>query len=191
MNIEHIILTFGYPAIVIFMITNGIISLPSSQFIYVTVGFLIPSGMFSFIPVVVLGTIGNTIGNVILYEFSARRGLAYVSRWKAFPEKRILKLHTAFKRRGPLIIFIGKFLPGIKVLIPVVAGIALMNRITYVILILVTSFLWALGLTYFGFYFGKNYSNGTFGWFSVVLTLFTIGAMYTFHRYVQKISIEE
>lgn len=191
MTLENLILTFGYLAIFVFMVTNGIVSLPSSQFIYVTAGFLVHSGKLEFLPIVIIGTIGNMIGNAILYEVSCRKGLKYVTRWRGFSEERIMKLQRAFKRRGPIMIFIGKFLPGVKVFVPVVAGIACMNRMLYSVIIAVTSFLWALGLTYFGVYFGKNYGDGTFGWYSVALILLAAIAIYAFHKYVQSIPIED
>ncbi len=191
MNLEYLILTFGYLAIFIFMITNGIVSLPSSQFIYVTAGFFVPTGRLSFLLIVLIGTIGNTIGNVILYEISNRKGLEYVTRWRGFSEKRILKLHYALEHRGWIIIFLGKFLPGVKVFVPVVAGIAKMNRVIYLLIIAVTSLIWAYGLTYFGVYFGKNYNEGGFGWYSVALIVLSIGAVYVFLKYVQSISVED
>ena len=191
MTLENLILTFGYLAIFVFMVTNGIVSLPSSQFIYVTAGFLVPSGKLEFLLIVIIGTIGNSIGNAILYEVSRRKGLKHMIRWRGFSEERIIKLQRAFKHRGAIIIFIGKFLPGVKVFVPVVAGIACMNRMLYSVIIAVTSFLWALGLTYFGVYFGKNYSDGMFGWYSVALILLAIIAIYAFHKYVQGIFLEE
>lgn len=191
MNLENLMLTFGYLAIFIFMLTNGIVSLPSSQFIYVTAGFLVPSGRLEFLPIVIIGTIGNTIGNMFLYETARRKELKYVVRWKGFSEDRIIKLRHAFESRGLLIIFIGKFLPGVKVFVPIVAGIACMNRLVYITIIVITSFLWALGLTYFGFYFGKNYGDGKFGWYSFALIILAIVAIYAFHKYVQSISIED
>lgn len=190
MTLENLILTFGYFAIFAFMVTNGIVSLPSSQFIYVTAGFFVPTGQLSFLLIVIVGTIGNTIGNVILYEISRRKGLKYITRWRGFSEERIMKLQCAFKRRGSVIIFIGKFLPGVKVFVPVVAGVASMNRMLYAVIIALTSFLWALGLTYFGVYFGRNYNNGTFGWYSFALIILAIVAVYLFHKYVQSISLK-
>ncbi len=173
------------------MVTNGIISLPSSQFIYVTAGFIVPSGQLSFLAIIIAGTIGNTLGNIILYEISRRKGLKYVSKWKGFSEEKITKLHIAFERKGMLIIILGKFLPGIKVFVPVVAGIASMNRVMYAIIIAITSFFWALALTYFGYYFGKNHSNGTFGWSTLIAMIIAAAAIYIFIKYVKKLSVEK
>ena len=191
MNIENLILTFSYFAIFGFMITNGIVSLPSSQFVYVTAGLFVPSGQLSFLSIVLAGTMGNVIGNVILYEVSYRKGLKRVARSRYFPEERVVKLQRAFEQRGAFIVFIGKFLPGVKVLVPVVSGIARMNLMLYVAIITITSFLWACGLTYFGVYFGKNYDNGTFGWYGIALVLLAIVAIYVFHKYVDSISAKD
>jgi membrane protein DedA with SNARE-associated domain len=169
------------------MVTNGIVSLPSSQFVYVTAGFFAPTTDLSVLFIATAGTIGNVIGNVILYEVSRSKGLVYVTGWRGFSEEKIIKLRVAFDCRGPIIIFIGKFLPGVKVVVPVVAGIAEMNRVLYFSIITTTSFLWALGLTYFGFYFGKNYGNGTFGWYSAILIILAGGAIYVFCKYVASI----
>jgi membrane protein DedA with SNARE-associated domain len=172
------------------MVTNGIISLPSSQFIYVTAGFFVPSGQLSFLPIIIAGTIGNILGNIILYEISRKKGMKYVARWKGFSEVKITKLHRAFERKGIIIICLGKFLPGIKVFVPVVAGIASMHRTGYAVIIAITSFLWALGLTYFGFYFGENYEDGTFGLYSVILLAIAAVAIYVFYKYVKSLSVE-
>jgi membrane protein DedA with SNARE-associated domain len=191
MSIENLILTFGYLAILAFMVTNGIVSLPSSQFIYVTAGLIVPSGHLSFLPIVIAGTIGNTLGNIILYEITRRKGLKHVAKWRGFSEEKITRLHLAFERKGIPIIIVGKFLPLVKVFVPVVAGMASMNRMLYAVIILITSFFWAMGLTYFGFYFGKNYSNGTFGWSTVVALIISGIAIYVFIKYIQRISLEK
>jgi membrane protein DedA with SNARE-associated domain len=169
---------------------NGIVSLPSSQFIYVTAGFLVAAEKMELAPVLIAGTLGNTIGNGILYEVSRRRGIGYVTRWRMFPEEKIVSLRRAFDRRGTVIIFVGKFLPGVKVVIPVVAGIAAMNRAWYTAVIAASSFLWALGLTAFGLYFGKNLGDGSFGWWSCLLLALAALAVYAFHRYVKSVSLE-
>ncbi|MCC2630808.1 MAG: hypothetical protein K0S38_617 [Candidatus Paceibacter sp.] len=173
------------------MITNGVVSLPSSQFIYVTAGFFIPMGKLELLPVVFVGALGNTVGNIVLYEVSRRKGLMFITRWQMFRDEKIKKLQFAFKQRGSVIIFIGKFLPGVKVVVPVVAGIASMNRIWYATIIMLTSVLWALGLTYFGMYFGRNSGNGRFVWYSSALVLLAIVAIYIFHKYIQRISVEK
>lgn len=190
-SIETLILNFGYIAIFCFMITNGIVSLPSSNFIYIIAGFLVATGRLLFVPTVVMGTAGNVIGNIILYEIARRKGQGYITRWRMFPEAKMVKLHRAFERKGTVIIFVGKFLPGVKVFVPAVAGIANMGRGIYVFIISVTSFLWAAGLTYFGVMFGKNFEGGKFGIWSCVLVGFAIIAIYVFHRYVESVSLEQ
>lgn len=186
------ILTFGYLAIFLLMVANGIVSLPPSQFIYVPVGIFVASGHLEFLPAVMIGAIGNDFGNVILYEASRRKGMKYIPRWQMFSEEKIRKLHIAFQRRGSVIIFIGKFLPGVKVIVPVVAGIASMHRLAYIVIIFVTSLLWAIGLTSFGFYFGRNIGDGKAGTYSsVALVVLACVAIYVFLRYIRKISLEE
>ncbi len=169
------------------MMSNGIMGLPSSPLVYVTAGFFISSTNLSFLLISITGTIGNVLGNILLYEVSRKRGLSYVTRWKGFSQEKIIGLERAFQYRGPIIIFIGKFLPIIKVIVPIIAGIASMNRVLFIAIISLTSFLWALGLVWFGFCFGKNSNNGRIGWYSFLLTIFAIIAIYVFSRYIQRI----
>ena len=190
MSIETLVLAFSYSAIFVFMVTNGIVSLPSSQFIYITAGFFVPSGELSFLWVAVSGTLGNTMGNTILYELSRRKGIKYVTNWKSFSEERIEKITRAFEKKGWVIILVGKFLPLVKVVVPVVAGIAHMDRTLYTLIIVFSSFLWAVGLTYFGFYFGRNYQAGNFGLYSFILIGIACVAIYMFGKYVESMTTE-
>lgn len=191
MTIETAILTFGYFGIFCLMTVNGVLGFPSSSLLYLTAGFLIASKVLFFLPVVIVGTIGNTIGNIILYELSRRKGLAYIARWRMFSEKNIKRLQKAFELRGSVILFAGKLLSGVKVFVPVVAGIASMDRRLYVFIIIISSSLWAAWLTSLGFYFGKSFHEGTLGVWSIAPAILVAIAIYSFCRYVQSITLDE
>lgn len=191
MTVETAILTFGYLGIFCLMIVNGVFGFPSSSLIYLSAGFLIASKVLFFLPVVIVGTIGNTIGNIILYELSRRKGLVYITHWRVFSEKNIKRLQRAFELRGSVILFTGKLLSGVRVFVPVVAGVASMDRRLYIFIITITSLLWAIGLTCFGFYFGKNFHEGTLGVWSATPAILIAIAIYSFCRYIQSISLDE
>ena len=190
MNIESAILDFGYLAIFFLMSVNGVIGFPSSSLIYVLSGALVASGLLLFIPVTIAGTMGNILGNVILYELARTKGISYFTSWKIFSHENIQKLQKAFESKGCLIIFLGKLLSGVKIVIPIVAGVAQMKRTPYVIIISITSFMWATGLTGLGLYYGKKIQNDALSIWSATPLLLLIVAILLFLRYVKNVSLD-
>ena len=85
--LESIIVSLGYLGIFLLMIANGFISFPSSQILYIIVGYFISIGTLALVAASLVGALGNTIGNIILYEFSRRKGISYITQYKMFPQR--------------------------------------------------------------------------------------------------------
>lgn len=181
-SIEQLIATLGYIGIFGAMIANGAIAFPSSQILYIVSGFFASTGDLQIAVIVGVGAIGNTIGNVILYELARRRGLHYITRFKMFPLREIQKVEIAFKRRGALFVFIGKLLPAIKVFIPIVAGLGKMNRKLYILIIVITSAIWSSIFVFIGFVFGKN--ADVFGVYGIILLVVVMFVIFGFYKYI-------
>lgn len=181
-SIEQIIVTLGYVGIFGLMISNGLTSFPSSQILYIIAGFFIFKGELNLALVSIIGALGNTIGNIILYELSQKKGLEYITKFKIFPLREIKKVQIVFERRGVWFVFFGKLLPAIKVFVPIVAGIGLMNRSIYIPIIFITSILWSFIFIGIGFFFGKN--TELFGIYPVVLIIVALVVVFIFYRYM-------
>ena len=180
-SIETVIITLGYIGIFGMMISNGIIGFPSSQILYIVAGFFVFTGDLNLTLVVSFGAIANTIGNIILYELSRRRGLLYITQFKIFPKKEIRKVQAVFTRHGGWFVFVGKLLPAIKVFIPIVAGIGKMNRGLYAFVILFSSILWSLIFLALGYYFGKNIDFfGNYIFILLAIALIVVGIFYRY-----------
>ncbi len=191
MSLESVVIFLGYFGIFSLILINGIISFPSSQFIYIITGYYIYLGKFDFWTVVFLGAIANTIGNIILYEISRKKGLTYVLKFNnliglpIFREREINKIKKVFeKKRGYIFLFVGKFINPIKILIPIPAGISKMNRFFFGFIILITSFLWALAFVSLGYFFGKNFE--LFGYYGAIMLLLAGTFIYLFYRSMNK-----
>ncbi|MCH8888870.1 DedA family protein [Patescibacteria group bacterium] len=182
LSIEQLIIALGYVGIFGAMIANGAIAFPSSQILYIVSGFFVFTGDLNLALVVVVGAIGNTIGNVILYELARRRGIHYITRFKIFRAQEIEKVQIAFNRHGALFVFIGKLLPAIKIFIPIVAGLGKLTRVLYVLIILVSSLIWSLIFVGIGFFFGKN--ADVFGVYGVVLFFVALLLVFGFYKYM-------
>jgi membrane protein DedA with SNARE-associated domain len=164
------------------MITNGFISFPSSQVLYIIAGYFVFKGDLSLGAVIAVGTLGNTIGNIILYEVARKKGLHYLTKFQIFREKEIKKLEVVFRKKGAWFLAIGKLVPALKVFIPIPAGLAKMNRWLYGIIILITSALWSMPFLSIGYYFGK--SSRVFGKYAIIMTIIAFVVMAIFYKFM-------
>ena len=182
MDTETIIVSFSYLGIFGLMITNGFISFPSSQVLYIIAGYFVFKDDLSLVAVIIVGTLGNTIGNIILYEVAREKGLHYLTKFQIFREKEIKKVQAVFQKKGAWFLAIGKLVPALKVFIPIPAGLAKMNRWLYGIIILITSALWSMPFLAIGYYFGK--SSRVFGRYALVMTLIAFVVMAVFYKFM-------
>ncbi len=181
-SIEQIIISLSYFGIFLLMISNGAVSFPSSQILYIIAGYFVFTGDLSLLPVIIVGAVGNTIGNVILYELVRAKGAKYITKFRLFPEEIVQKVQIAFTKRGTWFVFIGKLIPALKVFVPIPAGLAKMNRGLYASIILVASAIWTLPFIAIGYYFGK--SSDVFGKYAIVLIIIALVIMTVLYRYM-------
>lgn len=180
MDIESIILASSYLGIFILMVANGFSSFPSSQILYIIVGYFISTGYLSLFPAALAGTLGNTLGNIGLYEITRRYGITALKRFRIYREHEIKKMEAVFRRHGAWFIFVGKLLPAIKVFMPVVAGLGRLRRDVFVLVIVVSSFIWSLGFIAIGYIFGK--STEVFKTYAFILLIVAAAVVYFFYR---------
>lgn len=189
MSIEEIIITFTYLGIIILMTTNGFISFPSSQILYIISGYFVFTGDLSLALVLLFGAFGNTVGNYILYEIARQKGLKYILKFKIFPEKALRKAIKTFEKKGYFFLFIGKILPAIKVFIPIPAGLSKMNRIWFTFLIFISSIIWAFIFVMIGYFFGK--SSDIFGYYAPILLMIAFVVIFVFYKMMNSKEIVE
>src|SRR4051812_160889 len=115
MDFHSLILSGSYAAIFLLMIANGMINFPSSQVLYLIVGYFVATGKLSFAEAVVAGAIGNTIGNIAIYLLIKKYDQPLARKILMMDETMFKKVHTAlhetFSRRGTWWLFIGKLTP--------------------------------------------------------------------------------
>ena len=181
-SIEQIIIAMGYFGIFGLMITNGIFSFPSSQILYIISGYFVFTGSLSLFLVSIAGALGNTIGNVILFQLSRKKGLEYINKITLIPIKEVQKVQIAFNKRGAWFLFVGKLLPAIKVFMPIVAGIGKMKTSIFIPIILITSFIWSFIFIAIGYYFGK--SADLFGKYATILAIIALILIVIFYKYM-------
>lgn len=173
-SIETIIAGLGYFGIFFLMIANGVVSFPSSQVLYIIVGYFVGTGALALVPALILGALGNTVGNIFLYELVRAKGVRVVRKMFSLPlsEKTLGNLERVFKKRGLIFLFIGKLIPALKVFVPIVGGITHAPRAIFATLMFVASLIWAIAFIGIGFVFGKG--SSVFGAGAVIVIIIAI-----------------
>lgn len=156
MQLEQIISGLSYMGILILMFSNGIFSFPSSQVLYIIVGYFVGTGVLSLPLAIVVGATGNTIGNIALYEFAREHGMNAALKFLPMKPHHVKKTERFFEKKGLGFLFLAKLLPTLKVFVPIFGGIGKAPRIPYAALMFLASTVWAFIFIEIGMFFGKN-----------------------------------
>lgn len=182
MDIHSLILSGSYAAIFIMMIANGMVNFPSSQILYLIVGYFVSTGNLLFASAVIVGAIGNTIGNVAMYSLIKKYERPLARKVLMLNETTFNTIHGAlmdtFSRRGIWWLFIGKLTPSVKAFIPVFAGLANTPTAITTFIFLVASFIWATAIVYIGYAFGEHVSLSSFLSVSFIVGIVIIFIIY-------------
>ncbi len=172
------------------MTANGAVNFPSSQFLYVICGYLVSTTSLLFLPTIIAGALGNTLGNVITFLLVKKYDKPFARKLLMVDEVTFEKVHTAlhatFSRHGMWYIFIGKLIPSVKAFIPILAGLAGTKTRLTSFLFFVASSIWATALTAVGYYFGEHVSLKSIS--SVSLIIACIVVFFAYKSFSKQIS---
>lgn len=93
-------------------------------------GFWVYEGKMIFWITVFSGVVGGTIGPLILYFIGRLGGRPFILKYGKYlfiGEKQIKNAEGFFQKYGGGVAFVGRFIPGMRTLIPIPCGIAKMN----------------------------------------------------------------
>jgi membrane protein DedA with SNARE-associated domain len=161
----------GYLGVLVAMaIESAMIPLPS-ELILPFAGFLVSDATaiepitkspWSFWIVVLVATLGNTIGSLIAYGIGAWGGRPFLERWGKYLLIRPHEIEIAehfFAKYGAATIFISRLLPVVRTFISFPAGVARMPLGTFVIFSTAGAFFWSLLLTFAGVQLGSRWED--------------------------------
>jgi len=161
----------GYAGVMLAMaIESAMIPLPS-ELILPYAGFLVSdlsqieplTGQpWNFWIVVVVATIGNTLGSLVAYAIGAYGGRPFLERYGKYLLIRPHEIELAdsfFARHGGATVFIGRLLPIVRTFISFPAGVARMRISTFIIYSTAGAFIWSMLLVYAGVVLGDNWTE--------------------------------
>lgn len=159
----------GYLGVLVAMaIESAMIPLPS-ELILPYAGFLVsdPSQLepithspWDYWIVVVVATIGNTIGSLIAYAIGAYGGRPFLERYGRYMLIRPHEIEAAdhfFQKWGKATVFVGRLLPVVRTFISFPAGVTRMPLRPFIVYSTAGAFLWSMLLVWIGEQLGANW----------------------------------
>ena len=152
----------GYPLIVLLMaIESSFVPLPSELVIPFAAHYAYTRGNMSLMGVVIAGAVGSWIGATFMYWAARWAGRPLVLRYGKFffiPPAKVEQAETWSAKFGNFGVFASRFLPVVRHLIGIPAGIVRLNYLTYSVFTFVGSALWCGVLAWVGVKAGQDES---------------------------------
>jgi membrane-associated protein len=97
------------------------------------------------------------LGDGVGYLFGRRIGRKLFNRpnSRLFRKENIQKAEDFYKKHGGIAVVLARFIPVVRTFAPIVAGVGQMRYRIFLAYNIVGALLWAVGVTYAGFYIGK------------------------------------
>ena len=158
----NIISNSGYLGIFALMtIESALIPIPS-EIIMPFSGYLVFTGKFNPILVIIAGGAGNLAGSLIAYFIGIKLGREVILRYGKYILLKKSHLDWAesfFEKYGNKTTFVTRLLPGIRTYISLPAGIAKMNLKKFSVYTFAGSIIWSAMLTYAGVALGEEWNK--------------------------------
>jgi membrane protein DedA with SNARE-associated domain len=152
----------GYLGMMILMIFESMIAPVPSEAVMPFAGFLVSGGKFTWAGVAFFSTLGSLIGSTASYYIGFYGGKPLVEKFGKYLllDKHHLEItENFFKKYGDPTVFISRFIPVVRHLISVPAGVGRMNFVKFIIYTGVGACAWNMFLTYIGFILKNNWNT--------------------------------
>ncbi|MGP4062451.1 DedA family protein [Halobacillus sp. H74] len=157
---------YGYIGILLLIALENIFPPIPSEVILTFGGFMTNSSDLSIVGVVISSTLGSVIGAIVLYsiglQLDVERLEKIVDRWGHVLRLSKSDIHKAdqwFDKFGPWTVFFCRFVPLIRSLISVPAGMSNMNFGLFLLLTSLGTFIWNIVLVNLGASVGESWED--------------------------------
>jgi membrane protein DedA with SNARE-associated domain len=149
----------SYIGIFVLMALESMIAPIPSELVMPFAGFLIFMGKFDVVPVIVASSLGSIVGSLLSYGMGmlGEPVVLRYGRYLLLNQHHLEWTKTFFERHGGKTIFIARFIPVVRHLISIPAGLARMSLIPFILYTLVGATLWNGFLTYLGVRLKENW----------------------------------
>ncbi len=156
----------GYVGIFGLMFLENLFPPIPSELIMPFAGFAAARGQLSLSGVILAGVAGTLLGNVFWFELArafgadrTRRLCERYGRYIGVRREDLDKAEVTLRRWGPLAVFLGRMMPGIRTVISIPAGLIEMPRLVFYAWTAFGSLIWVGGLALLGYVLDEGYQN--------------------------------
>ena len=194
--ITDFISKWGYTAIFILILLENVLPVVPSEIILTFAGLLSVKSHLSIWTLLIIATIASFIGLLILYYIcrliSEEKLYRFVDRhgkWMKLKSKDLKRANDWFKKYGAWAVFLCRFVPVLRVLITIPAGINRMNVIQFTTLSLIGTTIWNFALILLGRLLSDSFDalmNGIHTYSRIMYVSIIIAVIYFVIRYLMK-----
>ena len=160
--VRDLVVNLGYPGLFILIVLESTMVPIPSLLVMPFAGYLAWRGDFSLSVILVINSTAALTGSMLSYWLGAAGGkplLLKYGKWVFVRPKDIEKTEAYFARRGGPTVFIARFVPVIRHLISIPAGIARMPLRQFLTQTFLGSTIWGGGLMVLGYVLGPQWQG--------------------------------
>lgn len=169
----------GYVGIFLLMVVENVIPPIPSEIIMGIGGLLVARGDMAFWPLLIIGTIGTTIGNYFWYWIGDKWGFERLEpfidrwgRWLTFDWQAIIRAQKFLVKHGHWVVFALRVSPFLRTIISLPAGLVHMSKARFITFTFAGSLIWNAALIK-----GGEWLGGYFAQSQGVLTAIIVGML--------------
>jgi membrane protein DedA with SNARE-associated domain len=179
----------GWPGVFLLMFLENLFPPIPSEVIMPLAGFVAARGEMSFALALLAGIAGTVVGNAFWYELARAIGrerirplFARYGRWFAVDDEDFDRAEAKLKKHGPVAVFFGRMLPGIRTVISIPAGIIRIPRHVFYLWTALGSTIWVGFLACAGWLMKDHYDQVQ-GWLEPLGYVVVVGVLgaYAWH----------
>lgn len=124
-------------------------------------GYLSFLGYMNLTLVILVSTAASLLGSLIDYwigRIAGRPLVLRIGKYLGIREQELARAEHWFNTRGKISILIARFIPGLRSIISIPAGIANMDIREFMLYTFIGSIIWIISLTVMGYYLGQKWS---------------------------------
>ena len=154
----NLIASGGLVGVFLLMVLENLFPPIPSEVIMPLAGFTAARGQMSILGVVLAGTFGSIAGNAVWFELArafgtarTRRLVEKYGRWLGVGPEEVGKAEDTLRRNGPVAVFLGRFMPGVRTAISVPAGLVELPRGVFYLWTALGTLIWTGALSLGGY----------------------------------------
>ena len=158
-ELVNLVESLGYLGLFIMTMVEGTFIPIPNELTLIPAGFLVAKGVMKMWIVLFVSILGNICGSLINYYVAYHYGRSLVQKYGKyvfFTEQKLAKVESFFKKHGPISVFIGRIMPGLKHFISFPAGLGKMDLKQFCIYTGSGGAIWVTILVFLGDIIGNN-----------------------------------